>query len=590
LTDRARDFGYTSITNIASAPVSRREPQQRGGVVRIGLVLVHGVGEQRRFDHLCAEVKNFVAALSTVPNLKVTVDTRSTQDSETHAAHESWRADGSAPVKIHVKHELRGEVLCLCVHEVWWADLDDKETLWNRFKFWLWGLGFWGVKKFSEARLQGGQLDMQPPKFPPFGWGGDVAREIFVRARLWTFANVFLLSALTVNVANYVLRQLRLGQLPLPGIEVFYQFVGDVKLYQDRGKPHVGPLTDLGDPRRVAIRRRLIQVLVDAYREQYDRWYVVAHSLGTVVALNGLMETDHALPNYLNRETWESLVAARDRVIGKLPQGKARSVDGMRPARPAWIAANDAILDRKVLFARLRGLVTYGSPLDKFAYLWSQIVNINNDVAPWQPGNGERTLPFEWINVFDHTDPVSAGLNAYEGGAIPTGSPKPVNLAYKASGVLLLSHLKYLVLRQRGQHVPQDQFVLRLLAWILQGDAAFQPPNPQTDRSWYRRTSGAFGLALRAPMWIVVAALLTAALGYLGIPAILEIVKWLAGLPLLAGTGIDAFFTELERSFARLSLVERMLGVLVASAAIVTLAGAVRRFLEREPRGSGAAS
>ena len=88
-------------------------------------------------------------------------------------------------------------------------------------------------------------------------------------------------------------------------------------------------------------------------------------------------------------------------------------------------------------------------------------------------------------------------------------------------------------------------------------------------------------------MWIVDAALLTAALGYLGIPAILEIAKWLAGLPLLAGTGVNDFFAGLERGFAGLTLPERMLGVLVAGAAIVTLAGGVRRFLEREPRTSG---
>jgi hypothetical protein len=132
--------------------------------------------------------------------------------------------------------------------------------------------------------------------------------------------------------------------------------------------------------------------------------------------------------------------------------------------------------------------------------------------------------------------------------------------------------------------------VLRLLAWIVRGDGAFQEPDPDTDRNWYRRKSGAFGLLLRAPMWIGVAVFLTAALGYLGIPAILEIMKWLAGLPLLADTGVDRFFEALERGFAGLSLLERMLRVLVAGAAIVTLAGAVRRFLEREPRNRGAAS
>ncbi len=555
--------------------------------MRIGLVLVHGVGEQRRFDHLCAEVRHLVAALSTVPNLKVTVETRSTQNAEVGAANETWRADGSAPVKIHIEHELRGERWVLDVHEVWWADLDDKETLWNRVKFWLWGLGFWGVKKFADAKLQGGQLDMQPPVFPRPKWGGNVAREIFVRARLWTFANVFLLSALTVNVVNYVLRQLRLGQLPLPGIEVFYQFVGDVKLYQDRGKPQHGPLTDLGSPRRVAIRRRIVQVLVDAYRADYDRWYVLAHSLGTVVAVNGLMETAHALPNYLSRETWAALKTAKDPVLGPRTDGHARSTKGMLPKRPAWIADDHEVLHRDVLFAKLRGLATYGSPLDKFAYLWCQIVNINNDTTPWQVGNGKRTFPFEWVNVFEHTDPVSASLEAYQGGSIPAASPAPRNFAYKASPVLLLSHLKYLQLRRRGDRVPQDQFVLRLLAWILDGNADFQRPADE-DRLWYKRTSFGFGLLLRTPMWIALTLVLTAALGYLAIPAILEVVSWLAGLPLLAGGRADRFFASVERGFAGLSLLERMVGVVIVGASIVTLAGGVRRFLEREPRGTGA--
>jgi hypothetical protein len=548
----------------------------KGRTSRVGLVLVHGVGEQRRFDHLSAEVKHLVAALASNPGNRITVETRNTQDSELGAAHECWRADRSAPVKIHV--ERKGQRFCLCVHEVWWADLDDKETLRNRFKFWLWGLGFWGVRKFSQTGLPGGQRYMQPPVFPPFAWG-ELAREVVVRARLWTFANVFLLSALTVNLLNYVLRQFRLGALP--GVEVFYQFVGDVKLYQDRGKPLLGPLTDLGEPRRVAIRRRIVQVLVDAYLEQYDRWYILAHSLGSVVALNGVMETAHSLPNYLSQEAWSALQG--DRVVGTLPVGAPLHVGNMRPSRPIWITDDAAILDRKVLFGRLRGLVTYGSPLDKFAYLWSQIVNINVDTDPWQNGNGVRTMPFEWVNVFEHTDPVSADLNAYEGEKIPKGSPAPKSFAYKASWMLLVSHLKYLQLRRRNGAVPQDQFVLRLLKWVLDGEPSFPAPT-RADRNWYRSASFATSLLVRTPMWIASAGVFTFALGYLGIPAVLEILSWLSSLPWLAGSGIEAFFDDVERSFARLSLSERMLGVLLVSAVVVTFAGGVRRFLERKPR------
>lgn len=545
---------------------------------RVGVVLVHGVGEQRRFDHLSQEVKSLVAALSAMPNVRVSVETRSSQDAEVGAANESWRVEGSAPVKIHVAFGLPERKVCLCIHEVWWADLDDKETLWNRLKFWFWGLGFWGVKKFSHATLQGAQLDMTPPQFPQFSWGGNLMRELVVRARLFAFANVFVLSALTVNLLNYVLRQLRLGQLP--GVEVFYQFVGDVKLYQDRAKPHLGPLASLGEPRRVAIRRRMVQVLVDAYRADYDRWYVLAHSLGTVVAWNGLMETGHALPNYLSQENYAALKRANDAVIGPRTDGAKRSTAGMRPARPVWISDDDEVIHRDVLFERLRGLVTYGSPLDKFAYLWSQIVNINNDTSPWSMANGRRAEPFEWVNVYEHSDPVASSLGAFSGARTPPGSPAPLNLAYKASPALLLSHLKYLRFRTRPAAAQPDLFVSRLLAWMLAGDTPFLEPQRGASH-WYRFKHPAVGLLLRAPWWLAGAAVFVLALAYLGVPAILEALQWISSARLLEDAGAASYIARVSAAFASLSLGERVLGVLLAAVGVVTLAGIARRILER---------
>jgi hypothetical protein len=548
------------------------------GVTCVGVVLVHGVGEQRRFDHLSAEVKSLVAALSAMHGVSVSIETRSSQDSEIGAANESWRVEGSAPVKIHVAHGAPPRTVCLCVHEVWWADLDDKETLWNRFKFWLWGLGFWGVKKFSEPTLQGAQLDMTPPKFPQLSWGGDFLRETVVRLRLWAFANVFVLSALTVNLLNYVLRGLRLGQLP--GVEVFYQFVGDVKLYQDRGAPHLGPLTNLGEPRRAAIRRRMVQVLVDAYRAHYERWFVLAHSLGSVVAWNGLMETAHALPNYLSRETWAALKAAEDPVLGPRKDGEKRSVTEMRPARPLWIVDDDEVIDRSILFQRLCGFVTYGSPLDKFAYLWSQIVNINKDTSPWSMHNGLRQDAFEWINVYEHSDPVASSLGAYSGAGIPLDSPAPVNLAYKASPVLLLSHLEYLRFRFKPAASQSDQLVSRLLHWMLDGHSAFPQPGPR-DRCWYRRKSPVLGLLLRAPWWLAGTAVFVLALAYLGVPALLEILSWISSAQILEDLGAKLYFDTLAADFDALPIGARALGVLLVGAGVVTLAGIARRILER---------
>jgi hypothetical protein len=494
--------------------------------------------------------------------VSVSVDTRTTQDSATGAEREFWRADGAAPVKIHVhQHSPEGR-FCLCVHEVWWADLDDKETLRNRLKFWFWGLGFWGVRKFDHSSLPGAAR-MQLPEYPPMP-GGSRIRELLVRARLWTFANVFILSALTLNLLNSVLRGLGLGRMP--AVEVFYQFLGDVKLYQDRGNPGRGPLTDLDDPRRVAIRRRLVQVFVDAYRADYDRWYVLAHSLGTVVAWNGLMETEHALPNYLNQETYDALKSSGDPVLGPQRSGTVLSVANMRPARPVWIRAADEVLYRDILFRNLRGFVTYGSPLDKFAYLWRAIVAINRDTSVWHDD-------FEWVNVYEHTDPVSSRLVAF---SAPPGSPTPANYAYKASRVLLWSHLRYLSLKKRFK---QDAFVLRLARWILDERSRFPAPAP-ADSSWYRSTSPLFGLLLRTPMWIAVTSLLAIALGWLGVPALLGLLDWVAGLGFLHDTRFDSWISELHRKFSALKFPARFGGALIVSAVVVTLTGGARWLLE----------
>ena len=481
---------------------------------RIGVILVHGIGEQRRFEHLSNEVRQLIIALEANPNIKTSVQTGVTRDSELFAEHETWRAEEQAPVQIDicrvngsegdVKEESRKT---LHVHEVWWADLDDKETLWNRFKFWFWALGMWGAKRYTRSGRGVAVSEMKPPVLPRLP-GGEKSRELLERARLFLFGIAFFLSATTIDVLNFLIK--RFGFKPLPGANVFYRFLGDVKLYQDRGREGEGPLTDIGLPRRIAIRRRMVAALVAAYREKYDRWYVLAHSLGSVIALNGLMETAHALPNYLPFSVWSQLIG--DPVLSRHPSIKP-PVKDMWPARPLWIANDRAILDRRTLFSRLHGLVTYGSPLDKYALFWPQIVNVNRDNTVFADN-------FGWINVFDHTDPVGSEIKAFPD-AFGKKRP-PVNLAYKAHWLLLFSHLRYLHFKKRKS--ASDLFSSRLLDWMLDGTVKFRKPDVK-DFNWYpietatQRVLRQRWLS-RSFMWVVVPFSLAALIGCLGIPTL----------------------------------------------------------------------
>ena len=350
-----------------------------------------------------------------------------------------------------------------------------------------------------------------------------------------------------MNVVNVLLKTLRLGRLPG---DVLYRFVGDVKLYQDRKRDGKGPLTDLGLPPRFAIRRRMVDALVAAYKQDYDRWYILAHSLGSVVAFNGLMETEHALPNYLKESVWRDLLGD---LLRTDPNANPKHVSSMMPRRPLWIENDRQVLDRAKLFGRLRGFVTYGSPLDKFAHLWPQIVNVNKD-------NGVFPARFEWINVFDYTDPVGARLDAFKG-AFGKES-KPNNLAYKAHPLLLWSHTRYL---KRKRRRSKSTFARLLVKWMLCGNP-FETPD-STKRglgtNWYR--SRRMPILWQSIMWVTVALL---PLG--GIATVLEFLFFECDSCSVIGASVAWGVCVLLCA----------LMVVGAAASIVFVAGLVRRRIE----------
>jgi hypothetical protein len=128
--------------------------------------------------------------------------------------------------------------------------------------------------------------------------------------------------------------------------------------------------------------------------------------LGSVVAFNGIMEPGQAFANYLTRETWNDLVRcgrAGPRHDPALHWVQDPPGD-MSPTRPVWLAP-DELVYRDRLFGEFRGLLTYGSPLGKFAELWPKRVLVNKVEPIFRPET-------EWINVFDGRDPVSGPLEA----------------------------------------------------------------------------------------------------------------------------------------------------------------------------------
>jgi hypothetical protein len=456
------------------------EPEAREAR-RIGLLFVHGIGEQARFDHLRSSVREVAELMRlTDPSASVTIVDRIGPDAERPIAPLAGEA---APISLDYRSDTQ-RVRFEC-REVWWGDLGARAGVMDSLAFWLWGLGQWCAPIHREldpsrtsqaekggaiarAEAQRGAPVTRKLAFLPHSVVGR-PREIWARIQLLLAAFAAAFIASTWWLAKRLLATL-FGQAPSPTIIV--QYVGDVRTYTARARPGDTPLSDPGHPRRVAIRRRMVGEMVAMAASGVERWYVLAHSLGTVVAYNGLTEIGHTLPNYLTEKQWEKAPAPwkRDPATIRRPDAE---IARMMPARPAWLADED-VIDRRQLFARLRGFLTYGSPLDKFAGLWPRIVATAGDRTDGSPFPNDC----EWINLYGLTDPVAGHLGCFE--ALDQGLPRPQNFAARWTPLVGLSHIRYFSGLERHRKLAGRQR-LALMRWLFAPTLTLdKPPVGQT--------------------------------------------------------------------------------------------------------------
>lgn len=441
---------------------------------RIGIIFVHGIGEQRRFEHLDSEVRHLIDALRRRSPEGLTVEIAGGAEAQLKADQDTWTAQ---PVRAIVREN--GIDTHLHFHEVWWADVNEPYSLYKEASFWLWGLSIW---RFPNKKLSlPGQHVMAMPKFPK----AMGPQENKARWRLFAVSNLFLMGALSLGLWTFVSRRL-LNFGAIKPVKVFVNYVSAVKLYVQQSRIDGGFLDAYREPPRVSIRRRMIRTMTDVAQAKYTRWYILAHSLGSVVAHNGIMENGQSLPNYLDEKRWRDLVKSkmagegRDDSSGKPIDylAKADELKRALPARPVWLSPKGVVY-RDELFKNFRGLLTYGSPLDKFAAIWPQRAPINVGEKAFVPGT-------EWINVYDPTDPVSANLDAF---SPKTADLKPENFGFAAGWVLLLSHLRYL----NGKEGRTDRLPDRVVEWIL-GGQPFAPPAQASRWIWFEAHSSVYRL------------------------------------------------------------------------------------------------
>ncbi|GBF80406.1 hypothetical protein [Aphanothece sacrum] len=461
---------------------------------KVGVLVVHGIGEQRKFETVEEIVRDMATALKAelkpdkMPKFKVRIMVNEQNTGSYGASQQTWQADDQEPVIIEVK-DAQNKVTQLAFSEVWWADLGEPTSLQTQLSFWGWGLSLWSRKQYTDPNFA--TSDRVIP--PQYSNGKIPKMDLKGRLRFFWVSLVILLVLPVLSFLSVILRKV-LGFDLRP--DILAQYLGDIKMYQEGKIKGKGPLVDLGQPPRISVRRRMIKELVQMSLRDYDRWYVLSHSLGTIVAFNGLMETEETLANYLNKNFWDKWQNfSKKKATKPLTPEEEKN---MFPFRPAWLN-NDDVVARSDLFAKLQGFVTYGSPLSKFGVVWPAIVPINRD-------NSVFNAKFQWLNVYDPTDPVAGPTTLFN--FKTTGDKQqPQDIAYKAEAIHLLSHVEYL----NYNPSRKTPLVKQLGYWLLYGESFQRAPE-----SWGWPTNPMVQVynKIRILIWLVASVCLSWILGF----------------------------------------------------------------------------
>jgi pimeloyl-ACP methyl ester carboxylesterase len=386
------------------------------------------------------------------------VDMKYGSQTERHAEQQSWH---ESPLIVR----WQGEKQWIEAHfrEVYWADFGMAVSVidWLRMLWWI--ISMPGVRIFS-AGDGGGQESANLPLYALQAPAKSTRQaQLFARMYLGFICSIATPLVLFAKPIQMLVERLISWDIPIA--RVLMHTLGNVMLYQD-AKVFMDRLESFNEKRRNGIRRRMVQGLLamatDAELGKLDAFYVIGHSLGTVIAFNALMECPAALPNFLSREEWENLPK-------RLKISTPPAPPDLIPPRPPWLKPGDSI-NRQAMLEKCRGFLTAGCPLDKFAALWPAIVPISTQ---------QFNPAIRWVNVADGLDIVANHLHYFPTAPAVAGGLKLENHWWGGAFSPVTAHTSYWNVKKPGQKDLMNWIVGWLEDESCPGPVLRQPPRRQ---------------------------------------------------------------------------------------------------------------
>jgi len=370
----------------------RTDAQPVANDARIAVIVAHGMGQQVPFQTLGEFVEGARQAAA-APGSTVQATTRFVAGATGNPTRLS---------RLETTLTLNGEPTRVDFYEVYWAPhTEGVSTLRDVIRFLL-GAGVRRLRRQPFQRWVDGDFRSYaiPSRIQAYLLAallvvlGLVALNTVIAAGLVSAMSKASLAA----IANLTWRDLLiglgwvvLGLLSWLVRRLLVQYVGDVAVYVEAQS------LDRFGQARTAIRESAATIARTVYGLHYDHIALVGHSLGSVVTYDTL--------NHLLLE------------------------DGSRRART-------------------RLLFTFGSPLDKTAYLFgSQVVgNSARELlaASLQPLIQTTANRPRWVNVYSRMDIIGGALDYYDNPDVPSDAPSRVrNLIDPDASRLIAAHVQH---------------------------------------------------------------------------------------------------------------------------------------------------
>ena len=450
-------------------------PETEYNETNIGILVVHGIGDQKQFDCLREIANDIVEYFQSEIDkgyVEVSVDINQADIGTFKETYPSWENGKKPPINVRIRPTGYEKNYNLHLREVWWADIDRYQEKFKFSKFWLWGLSLWATPLEKNFPI----LNDPDKHLQQLTW---VEKDENC-SRIWARCEYFLIGVflLVCQPLLFLIKTLlRFFDFNVP-LTIIADYVGKLRLYQDSSKAAKELIEDRGNSPRFSIQRRMINALVRMAISDYDRWYVWSHSLGSIVAYNAFSMPEATLSHYVSHAMWKEIQDCKRRDSKKyaeilLDQITPANQNNQRPKpyRPVW---QDKRISRKALFEKCEGLITYGSPFWRIADLWTDLVK-RNPQADFSPD-------FKWFNIIDPSDPVATRIKELFIGDPPAqGQPQflyPEDIFYRTPKSFLLAHMEYLSAKKENSLIGQ------LWRWMSEARNITEQNN-ELYNSWY---------------------------------------------------------------------------------------------------------